>query len=124
MASEARPGGYEVSGQRNYRHQLTLPEVLIWQRLKQSPQGIAFRKQHRIGPYRLDFYCAAAKTAFEIDGIAHDMGGNPQRDEARDAGVAGQGIVTVRISAKDVLNDADAVAQSIVDLCAARISER
>lgn len=108
-----------MSGKNHYRHQLTLPEVLIWERLKKSPQGIAFRKQYAIGRYRLDFYCAAAKTAFEIDGIAHDMGDNPQRDEARDAWVMDQGIVTVRIRASDVLKDADSVAESIVDYCMA-----
>ncbi len=113
-----------MAGQKNYRHELSLPEVLIWQRLKKSPQGIAFRKQHPIGRYRLDFYCAAAKTAVEIDGISHGMGDHPQRDEARDARLAQQGIDTVRIPAKDVLNDADGVAQSIVDHCAARSRKR
>jgi len=97
---------------------MSLPEVLLWQRLKGSPQGIAFRKQHPIGAYRADFYCAALKLVIEIDGIAHDMGDRPQRDAARTCVLETQGYQVLRISAADVLKDADAVASAIVTLAA------
>jgi very-short-patch-repair endonuclease len=33
-----------------------------------------FRRQHPIGPYVVDFDCATARLAVEVDGIDHDMG--------------------------------------------------
>ena len=111
-----RPEVYEA---RRARREMSLPEVLLWQRLKGSPQGIAFRKQHPIGSYRADFYCAAAKLVIEVDGIAHDMGDRPQRDTARNAWLAGAGYEIIRIAAADVLKNADEAAQRIVALAAA-----
>jgi very-short-patch-repair endonuclease len=93
---------------------MSLPEVLLWQRLKGSPQGISFRKQHPIGAYRADFYCAAAKLVIEVDGAAHDMGDRPERDAKRTEVLEKQGYQIVRVPAADVLKDADGVAASIV----------
>ncbi len=93
---------------------MTLPEVLLWQRLKGSPSGIAFRKQHPIGPYRADFYCAAARPVVEVDGAAHDMGDRPPRDEARTAYLTAQGYAVLRVAAREVLRDADETANAVV----------
>jgi len=97
---------------------MSLPEILLWQRLKGSPQGIAFRKQHPISGYRVDFYCAAAKLVIEVDGAAHDMGDRPERDVERTKWLEAKGYQVIRISAADVLRDADAAAQSIVSFAA------
>jgi very-short-patch-repair endonuclease len=108
----------EVYEARRARREMSLPEVLLWQRLKGSPQGIAFRKQHPIGNYRADFYCAAAKLVIEVDGVAHDMGDRPQRDAERTTWLESQGYRIIRIPVADVLKDADQAAQSIVSLAA------
>ena len=108
----------EVYEARHARREMTLPEVLLWQRLKGSPQGVAFRKQHPIGPYRADFYCAAVKLVVEVDGAAHDMGDRPERDATRDAWLEGAGYAVFRIAAVDVLKNADEAAQSIVAFAA------
>jgi very-short-patch-repair endonuclease len=93
---------------------MSLPEVLLWQRLKGAPQGVSFRKQHPIGPYRADFYCAAAKLVIEVDGVAHDMGDRPARDEVRTKALTEKGYYILRIPATDVLRDSDGAAASIV----------
>jgi very-short-patch-repair endonuclease len=93
---------------------MSLAEILLWQRLKGSPQGIAFRKQHPIGLYRADFYCAALKLVIEVDGAAHDMGDRPLRDERRTAELEQSGYKVLRVLASDVLRDPDAVTDSIV----------
>ena len=103
---------------RRLRRELSLPEKLLWVRLKGI--GLHFRKQRPIGDYVLDFYCASAKLAIEVDGFAHDTGTRPQRDEARTRWLNGEGIEVLRIPAKDVLADPDAVADSILRLCAAQ----
>ena len=102
---------------RNLRDKLSLPEVLLWRLLKGSPNGVHFRSQHPFGDYVLDFYSAKAKVAFEIDGIAHDMGDRPERDVKRDAWLRGQGIEVVRIPASEVLQSPEAVAENIVRYC-------
>jgi very-short-patch-repair endonuclease len=79
-----------------------------------------FRKQHPLGKYALYFYCAAVKLAVEIDGIGHEMGDRPERDEQRDAFVQAQGIETVRIPAKEVLASPVNVAEAIIALCKER----
>ena len=67
--------------------------------------------------YVLDFYCAKAKVCIEIDGIAHDMGDRPHRDEHRDAWLAGEGIEVLRISATEVLRSPEEIAEGIVRYC-------
>lgn len=79
------------------------------------------RRQHPIGPYVLDFYCAAARLAIEVDGAAHDMGDRPQRDEVRCQWLASEGIGVLRIPAKEVLADADSVADALLRLCGSKV---
>lgn len=95
------------------RREMSLPEVLLWQRLKARPDGLKFRKQHPAGDYVLDFYCHEAKLIVEVDGIAHDMGSHPERDLARDAQFRARGFRILRIPAAEVLADPDGSAQAI-----------
>jgi very-short-patch-repair endonuclease len=67
--------------------------------------GLRFRRQHPIGPYILDFYCASACLAIEVDGFAHDNAGHAEHDKRRDTWLAQRGIAVLRIPAADVLRD-------------------
>ncbi|ABF52071.1 endonuclease domain-containing protein [Sphingopyxis alaskensis] len=104
------------------RRDLTLPGTLLWQILRTAPGGHRFRKQHPAGPYILDFFCARADLAIEIDGIAHDMGGNPAHDERRDIWLRANRIDTIRIPVRAVLDSAERVAQSILDMVEDRLN--
>jgi very-short-patch-repair endonuclease len=99
---------------------MSLPEVLLWQILRKQPGYIKFRRQHPIGRYVIDFYVVELKLGIEIDGISHDMGDRPERDEERDRWLELQGIRVLCIPAKDVLANPAAAADSIVRLCAER----
>jgi very-short-patch-repair endonuclease len=99
------------------------PEVRIWVRLRRrEPSGLVFRRQHAIGPFILDFYCAQARLACEIDGWGHNMGDQPERDARRDAWLKQQGIRTLRPTAADVLADADGAADQIWHTARARVT--
>ena len=100
---------------RKLRRKLSLPEKLLWVRLRGA--NTRFRRQHPVGPYVLDFYCAALKLAVEVDGAAHDLGDRPRRDEARTAWLKEHGMQVLRIPAVDVLADPDAVAEALLKLC-------
>lgn len=104
------------------RRNLSLPEAMLWQILRTSPDGYKFRKQHPAGPYILDFFCARANLAIEVDGITHDMDGRPAHDERRDQWLRANRIDTLRISARDVLDSVGTVAQSISDIVEHRLT--
>jgi very-short-patch-repair endonuclease len=114
-----RKGG--VGQSRRLRRTMSLPEVLLWRELRVGPGALKFRRQHPTGPYSLDFYCGDARLAIEVDGEAHGRGDRPERDEARDAWLARAGIETMRIPAKEVLRDLEAVLRGIAARAAARL---
>jgi very-short-patch-repair endonuclease len=105
---------------RKLRRQMSLPEILLWRQLQEHPGGYLFRKQHPIGRYALDFACARARLAIEVDGEAHERGDRPARDEVRDAWVLKQGFHTLRIPAVEVLKNMEGVVILIVEACRAR----
>jgi very-short-patch-repair endonuclease len=75
-----------------------------------------------MGPYILDFYCAAAKLAVEIDGEGHGMGDRPQRDERRDAWLAERGVTTLRVPAVDVMRRFEDTVQMIFEMAHGRVA--
>ena len=99
---------------RRLRREMTLPEVLLWNALRSNGLGLKFRRQHSIKPHVVDFYCAAARLAIEVDGIAHTMGDRPQRDEKRDREITQKGYSILRLAAVDVLRDPFEAAISVV----------
>jgi very-short-patch-repair endonuclease len=105
---------------RSLRRNMTLPEVLLWQALRARPGGFRFRRQHPAGPFVMDFYCAEARLCIEVDGMAHDLGSNPVRDDRRNRLMAARGVETLRIPARDLLAELDAVLMWIVAVASAR----
>ena len=112
-----RASANAMSSARRLRRQLSLPEMLLWQRLRLTRGDLRFRRQHAIGPYVADFYCPAAKLVIEVDGRAHDS--RRAKDEQRDSYLTSLGLRVLRIAASDVLADPDGVADGIYRLCAA-----
>jgi very-short-patch-repair endonuclease len=82
--------------------------------------GLHWRKQHPLGPYVLDFYCARAKLCLEVDGGAHEF--SMERDARRDAWLGEQGIQTLRIPAEAVRVTPEAVLEHILTAAQARLN--
>lgn len=99
------------------REEMSLPEVLLWQLLRRAPDGVKLRRQHPLGPYVLDFYCAETRVAIEIDGFAHSTADRPERDGLRDAWLGEQGIEVLRIAASEILQSPEDIAEAIVRYC-------
>ncbi len=78
---------------REARKDPSVAETLVWKWLRDRKQEFKFRREYPIGPFRLDFYCAAAKLGVELDGEQHDA----DRDAKRDAFIEGLGIAVYRI---------------------------
>ena len=71
-----------------------------------------FRRQHPVGPYILDFYCASARLAVEVDGPAHD--GEQVRDQHRTDWLASkEGIAVIRFTTAEIETRPAAVLSAI-----------
>ena len=116
-----KPARGAVAQARRLRKSMTLPEVLLWRLLKGQPQGVKFRRQHPSSKIGMDFYCLDARLVIEVDGFAHNTGDRPERDAKRDAWLRSHKLDTLRIPASDVLKDAEAVAESIVQMALSRL---
>ena len=106
---------------RQLRKRMSLPEVMLWKALRGREEGKpVFRRQHPIGPYVLDFFCARARLCVEIDGGAHGSADRPARDARRDGYLWSLGIDVVRCTASEVIADAQGIANGFVQLARSR----
>jgi len=99
---------------------MTPPEIALWFALRQNEAGLRFRKQHAVENYVLDFYCAPARLAIEVDGEAHSRGDRPERDRIRDARLASRGLQLLRYPAAYILSNLDDVARQILAIALER----
>ncbi|WP_294099475.1 DUF559 domain-containing protein [Sphingomonas sp.] len=119
MPQAKRP---EVSTARKLRRGMSLPEVLLWQRLRGAQTGLKFRRQHPVGPYVADFYCVSARLVVEVDGEVH--AGRTEKDRERDRFLQENGYEVLRVNAADVLKNVDAAAEAIASLAARPLHHR
>jgi very-short-patch-repair endonuclease len=109
---------------RKLRGEMTTPERMLWQRMRTRPSGLKFRRQHPAGVFVLDFYCAAARLAIEVDGWTHDNADRHARDADRSQYLRSQGVATLRVPAQKVLDDVDAALARIVEVCLERVAAK
>jgi very-short-patch-repair endonuclease len=103
------------------RHVPAPTETVMWRLLRNRRLcGFKFRRQHPIGPYIADFFCAAALLVIELDGDSHV--GQTSRDEARDAYFESLGLVILRFWNTQVFDDEEAVLETIHRTCSERIA--
>ena len=88
---------------KSLRRPMTPQELGLWLRLKNRQLGgFKFRRQHPIGPYILDFFCAQVRLAVEIDGQSHWSAEQERHDARRDAYLLEMGIETLRLSTESL----------------------
>ena len=94
------------------RCRMTKEEKRLWyEYLRNYPHR--FRRQVTCGNYILDFYCAAARLAIELDGSQHYELVGQIYDARRDAFLAQQGIIVLRFSNRDVNDHLRGVCEAI-----------
>jgi len=101
---------------RSLRQNMTQAEWKLWYVLRSEGLGVSFRRQHPIGPYFADFYCAPLKLAIEVDGGQH----TEANDAKRTAYFADQGIQIERFWNNDVIENLDGVCMTITAAIAKR----
>lgn len=85
---------------KSLRRTMTRPKRTLWSMLRRDQLNLHFRRQHPIGPFILDFYCAREKLCVEIDGPAHAE--SAEYDQRRTAWLEKEGIRVLRFTADDV----------------------
>ena len=107
--------GTTPTRRRGLRHDATDAERALWSLLRSRRlDGYKFRRQHSAGPYILDFYCAQARLAVEVDGSQHYTPDGAAGDATRTAYLEALGLRVLRLSNRDVLTNADGVLQTIL----------
>ena len=97
---------------REMRSGMTDAEALLWKLLRNRRlAGAKFRRQHPIGRYILDFYCAERKLCIELDGGQH--GEAVAYDQLRDQWLLGQGIQILRFWNNQMLTETEGVLEMI-----------
>jgi very-short-patch-repair endonuclease len=97
---------------RDLRRRMTSQEKILWNSLRRDAlSALHFRRQQVVAGYIVDFYCASAKLAVEIDGIVHL--GTADYDRTRDRALLDMGIRTVRVSDTEVERDLGGVLKKI-----------
>lgn len=106
------------------RENMTETEQLLWQELRSNQiLGLRFKPQHPISTFIADFYCHRLRLVIEIDGGYHLSKDQTDYDLGRDFEMEELGIVVIRISAEDVLNNLESVLKIIENKCYVRLKD-
>jgi very-short-patch-repair endonuclease len=98
------------------RKQWTPAERKVWYWLRRRYlDGHKFRRQHPVGRYILDFYCAELKLCIELDGYAHNTDPGAIRDAVRTDELSKHGITVLRFWNDDVRKYPDQCWEKIVE---------
>ncbi|WP_348647011.1 endonuclease domain-containing protein [Arenibacter sp. S6351L] len=98
------------------RKNLTSAEAFLWKELKgKKLDGRKFRRQHGIGNFITDFYCAQENLIIELDGEVHNHAIVVENDDKRTAFLNGKGYKVIRFENKMVFENLPSVLQEIRD---------
>ncbi len=67
--------------------------------------GCRIRRQHGIGHYIVDFYCASARLVIELDGASHESDTGIGYDEARDSYLRSFGHRILRFTNQQIMKN-------------------
>lgn len=98
---------------KDLRNNLTHAEVILWKHLKGSQLGKKFRRQHSVGNYIIDFYCATERVAIELDGQHHYTEEGLKYDELRTKYLNSLNIRVLRFENARVLEELENVLEEI-----------
>jgi very-short-patch-repair endonuclease len=97
----------------------TAAENALWRALRRDAlSGLRFRRQHAIGQFIVDFYCSKSTLVIEVDGPVHQ--GNEEQDAARQQLLEARGLLVLRFTNEQVLEDLSSVLHAILGALAGR----
>lgn len=107
-------GKQDRSKERALRCQQTDAELLIWQSLRgRRLHECKFRRQHRVGPFYLDFVCLEIGLVIELDGSQRLEPQQQHADGLRTLYLERLGYRVLRFWDDEVLRETDSVLDQI-----------
>ena len=107
------------------RQHMTNAEKILWKKLRmKGVLGLTFRRQHPVNQFIADFYCHKAMLVIEIDGSIHDIESFKVRDKGRTDEFEKFGILTIRFTNDEVINNISMVIMRIEQACKLRLAGR
>ncbi len=101
---------------KHMRQNPTVAENILWRRLRRKQVGgFSFRRQHPIGRFIVDFYCAKARLVIEVDGEIHDGSEQAEYDASRQEFLEGLDLKVLRFDNAQVYQATDAVIEAIAE---------
>jgi very-short-patch-repair endonuclease len=98
------------------RQEMTPAEKILWQLLRNRRlSGLKFRRQHPLGPFITDFYCAEYRLVVEIDGDIHDL--QKDQDKQRTCQFEEFGYHVIRFKNEEVESNVSRVLNKILEAC-------
>lgn len=95
---------------------MTSAEAFLWTCLKaRKLNGRRFTRQHSIGNYIVDFYCASEKLIIELDGEVHLNSTAEEKDMKRTEYLEALGFKVIRFENKMVFDALPSVLMEITD---------
>jgi very-short-patch-repair endonuclease len=105
----------KVQQARHLRRNATAAEKRLWSRLNnRQTAGLKFRRQHPIANRIVDFFCAEAKLAIELDGSGHARHTNAETDLDRELDLHAKGIRVLRFRNRDIFNNLSGVFNAMI----------
>src|SRR5665647_608398 len=96
------------------RNKSTSAEAVLWNILKSKKLNARkFRRQHSIGNYIVDFFCASEKLVIELDGNPHGEYHKVEKDKKRDQYLEGLGFSILRFENRLVFQEPEFVKNEI-----------
>lgn len=106
---------YLIERRRELRQRLTIAEYVFWQHVRNRKlAGLKFKRQHSIGNYIVDFYCASQKLIIELDGEIHDTEEQYKKDVIRDENLASMNFKVLRFRNEEIMTEMNSVKQKII----------
>jgi very-short-patch-repair endonuclease len=105
------------------RHESTLEENFLWQRLRNRKiLGLKFRRQHTIDRFILDFYCSEVCLAIEVEGSIHQY--TQEQDFVRREYLETVGLKVLRFTNEEINKNLDRVVEKIATVTKERLIGR
>jgi len=110
------PGRSKKEVARELRGNPTPAEAFAWELLRDRRfEGLKFRRQYPVPGGVVDFYCAEARLAVELDGGVHGLPEQQERDRLKEQWLADRRVSVVRLPNEQWFDATEDALQSLRD---------
>lgn len=108
---------YLIERRRDLRQRSTSAEHVFWKLVRNRKlNGLKFKRQHSIGNYIVDFYCASKNLIVELDGEIHETEAQNIKDGIRDKYLKEMNFIVLRFKNEEIYESMESVKQKILSI--------